>query len=249
MRINKAMVGMVRYALKGYLPTKEKGRVLVMCALIAFCAAAMAQVPSQDEKIRIAVFAPRDAYPGLAEAQNTKAGEWDYPRDEIRRTAKFMVGGMTAGYNFEYTPSDRARGVAEYFQIEEVRPLGEEEKNIDYTQVWVEEGKVWCWIEFCRTQRMRYDLDMWQKIDHAAISGTGYESVTKGFDGITEATRLAVKDAVRKYYRGIIKNKPHCITGRVLVRKPPKVGISSGRYKVALDFFVETVTIETYDVF
>lgn len=228
---------------------RARGAVLPLCALIAFCTGFAAQVPSQDEKVRIAVWAERDAYPGLKEAFDTKAGEYDYPRDEIRRVAKFMVGGMVSGYTFEYTPSDKKRGVAEYFQMEETRPLGDDAKGIDYTQVWVEGGKVWCWIDFNRTQRMRYDLEMWKKLDHAAISGKGYAGVEKGFDGVTEAAKLAVKDAVRSYYRGIIKNKPRCIIGKVLVRNPPSVGISSGRYKVALDFFIETVTIEQYDVF
>lgn len=226
---------------------------LVMAAVLA--SAASSQVPSQDEKVRIAVWAVKDVYPGLAEedksaASSVEAGEWDYAKEEVRKVAKFMIGGMTEGWTFEYTPSDRARGVKEYFDIQDIHKLDSEDaKSIDYTQVWVEDGKVWCWIEFIRTQRMKEELSMWQKLNSAAVSGTGYGGVEKGFEGITEAAKAAVKDAVRARYRAIIKNKPRLITGRVLVRKPPKVGISSGRYKVALDFFMEGDIIQQYGVF
>lgn len=229
--------------------------ILALCSFITVCTSAAAQVPSQDERVRIAVWALRDVYPALSEDKKTRAaatdaGEWDYPREEVRRTAKFMVGGMAEGWTFEYTPSDKARGVEEYFDLQDTRPLDEEDKkSIDYKQVWVEGGKVWCWIEFERTQRMKQELAMWQKIDSATQGGTGYGSIALGFDGVVEATKAAVKDAVRTRCRALVKNKPRLITGRVLMRKPPRVGISSGRYKVTLDFFMETDTIQAYNVF
>lgn len=272
-----------------------------MCkAAVMLCAAGMlllrhsaaAQVPSQTDKVRIAVWALRDAYPALQTKEGQEAetaadaGEWDYPRAEIRRVAKFMVGGMVRGWSFDYTPSDKRRQVKEYFEItsgtdsteatetdaqnadggddkagetgesgdglsdeQMAELLGLDIKGIDYTQVWVEGGKVWCWIEFVRTESMKRELALWQKLDYKTATGVGYGSITEGFDGLVMAAREAVKDAVREKYRALTKNKPRRITGRVLVRNPPRIGISSGRYKVALDFFVETDTMEAYNVF
>ena len=58
-----------------------------------------------------------------------------------------------------------------------------------------------------------------------------------------------MKNAVRNYYRNLIKNKPKQITGAVLLRKTPLLGIDSGRYVINLDFFLECGTIEEYTQF
>ena len=65
----------------------------------------------------------------------------------------------------------------------------------------------------------------------------------------TDAVRNAIKDAVRAYFRTKIKNKPKEIRGRVLLRREPLIGIDAGRYKVQLDFFLETDKIVPYTQF
>ena len=74
-------------------------------------------------------------------------------------------------------------------------------------------------------------------------------SVEKGFEGIEEAAREALKDAIRNHYRKTIKNKPKEINGAVLVRNFPTLGISSGRYVINLDFFLECGKIIEYSVY
>ena len=49
--------------------------------------------------------------------------------------------------------------------------------------------------------------------------------------------------------RNTIKNKPKEITGRVLLRKTPMIGIDAGRYVIKLDFFLECGTILEYTQF
>lgn len=222
-----------------------------MAAAAALFAAlgATAQTPSVVENIRIPVWAERDAYPGLAEAQDLSAGEWDYPRERIRAVAAFLVGGMANGWRFEYMPYDKARGVPEFFEFEDIRPLGDDAKRIRYTQTWVEDGKVQCWIEFERTEQMLRDWNLWSSINNPVVGGTGYGSVMDGFDGIIDSAKDALKNAVRDYCRARVKNKPRAISGRVLARKQPLIGISSGRYKTRLDFFLEIDRIETYNIY
>ena len=93
---------------------------------------------------------------------------------------------------------------------------------------------------------MLQNYALWASINHPTISGKGEGKIADGFDGITTAVKEAVKDAVRSYFRGTVKNKPKEITGKVLIRKEPFIGINSGRYVVQLDFFLETDRIISY---
>jgi len=211
--------------------------------------AAFSQTPDVIEHIRIPLWAELDAYPGLAEAQDTSAGVFDYSIARLKTLAPFVIGGMVNGWNFSYTPSDKLRGVEENMDFFPVRELGEAEQNIAYAKPWVENGKVHCWIEFTRTTSMIQNYYLWASITNDTVHGIGYGKISDGFDGITNAVRDAIKDAVRAYFRTKIKNKPKEIRGRVLLRHEPLIGIDAGRYKVQLDFFLETDKIIPYTQF
>ena len=210
---------------------------------------AFSQMPDIIEHIRIPLWAELDAYPALAEAQDSSAGVFDYSIARLKTLAPFIIGGMVYGWNFNYTPSDKLRGVEEYVDFSPVQELGEAERNIAYTKPWVEEDKVYCWVEFTRTEAMIRNYYLWASITNDAVHGTGYGKISDGFDGITDAVRNAIKDAVRAYFRTKIKNKPKEIRGRVLLRREPLIGIDAGRYKVQLDFFLETDKIVPYTQF
>ena len=81
------------------------------------------------------------------------------------------------------------------------------------------------------------------------IQGHGLGKIENGFDGIQEAGKNALKQAVRSYYRGEIKNKPKEISGSVLIRRPPLVGITEGQYSIFLDFFLEKDRIVKYTAY
>ena len=230
--------------------------VLMIFFLFAACVcpyakagAAFSQTPDIVEHIRIPLWAELDAYPGLAEAQDTSAGVFDYSTARLKTLAPFIIGGMVYGWNFSYTPSDKLRGVEEYMDFSPVRELGEAEQSIAYTKPWVEEGKVYCWVEFTRTEAMIRNYYLWASITNDTVHGIGYGKISDGFDGITNAVRDAIKNAVRAYFRTKIKNKPKEIRGKVLLRREPLIGIDAGRYKVQLDFFLETDKILPYTQF
>lgn len=211
--------------------------------------AAFSQTPDVIEHIRIPLWAELDAYPGLAEAQDISAGVFDYSSTRLKTLAPFIIGGMVHGWNFSYTPSDKLRGVEGYIDFSPVQDLGEAEQNITYAKPWIENGKVYCWAEFTRTASMIGNYYLWASITNDTVHGIGYGKISDGFDGIRDAVRDAIKDAVRTYFRTKIKNKPKEIRGRVLLRREPLIGIDAGRYKVQLDFFLETDKILPYTQF
>lgn len=228
----------------------EKNLFLITAAVFLLNVfSAFSQSTDFSNKIRINVWAEMDACPELAEAQDTSSGQFDYTINRIRQTSAFILNGMTNGWRFSYTPSDKLRNVKEEFSIEEILPFDSSSNPISYQKPWIQDNLVHAWVEFERTPRMKRSYTMWNTIKHKKIQGRGYAPVNKGFEGITEAAKDSLKNAIRKHYQAIIKNKPKEIRGSVLIKKEPQIGIDAGQYMVELDFFLETDRIISYKEF
>lgn len=227
-----------------HLQTLKSAFITLLFLLYAF--SAPAQIPSFEKKIRIPVWAELDAYPELAEAADTDSELYDYPIKSIRRVAPFLISGMIYGWKFVYVPSDKARGVEEYLEVTEILDINDTAEKITYTSPWIQNNRLNCWCEFNRSEAQIQNYRMWNSIQHPVIQGRGSGSLSRGFDGIREAAEDALKNAVREHFRSRIKNKPKEIRGSVLIKDSPTVGISSGRYVMNLDFFLEYGRILEY---
>lgn len=222
-------------------------KIAIFCIVLS--AQIFAQTPSVIEHIRIRLWAELDAYPGLTEAGDMSAGVFDFPVNRLRQTAPYIVAGMVYGWNFTYTPSDKTRGVSEFFEIEPVEKDTSYLRGVSFRQPWIEDNRLNCWVEFDRTADMVRLYNFWYSVNHPTVRGKGTGKISSGFDGITDAVTNSVKDAVRTYFRGHIKNKPKEITGKVLIRSQPEFGIRAGEYVLQLDFFLETDRIIQYTVY
>ncbi|MBO4858588.1 MAG: hypothetical protein J5527_08740 [Treponema sp.] len=224
---------------------RRKSIQLIVLVLLfgLYSATVSAQVPSFSEKIRIPLWAELDAYPGLEEAKDLEG--YEYPVQEIKKIAPFLISGMVYGWEFVYVPYDKSRGIEEYFEVKEINPAG----KITYSSPWIDDTYLRCWCEYTRTKAEVQNYKAWASITHPVIRGRGYGSVRDGFEGIKDAAADSLKSAVREYYRGITKNKPREITGSVLIKNEPILGIDSGRYAINLDFFLECDTIKKYGIY
>lgn len=228
--------------------------IFLVCFTMIF-----AQEVSFQKKIRLPLWAELDAYPGLrpldeSAEKETVSIDYDAPVfahaiREMKKITPFLLGGMVYGWEFDYTPSDKTRGVEEFFEMKEIRPFKDETKFIKYEDPWFDESKVHCWVSFERSGAMIRAYNHWADIKNPRILGLGGGSVSKGFEGIQEAAENALKDAVRTYFRKILKNKPKRITGAVLVNKVPAILIKSGKYQIQLDFFLQIGKIIEYREF
>lgn len=208
-----------------------------------------AQTPSVVRHIRLPLWAELDAYPGLELSGNMDEGQFDFPISQMHKIAPLIINGMVYGWNFVYVPYDKARGVEEYLEITEIVPSDVIRGGITYVSPWIENNNLNCWVEYTRTDSQVQSYNLWASIQNPVIGGIGYGSIEKGFEGIEEAARESLKAAIRNYYRKTIKNKPKEITGSVLIRKFPTLGIDSGRYVINLDFFLECGKILEYSVY
>lgn len=224
-------------------------KIIILCAVFFAGGIFFPQTPSVVRHIRIPLWAQLDAYPELEDAQNLEAGPFDYPIKSIKEVAPYLISGMVYGWRFVYTPSDKQRGVEEYLEIEEIVPSSSFVPGITYVSPWIQEDKFNCWCEYTRNDSQIQTYNLWSSIRNPVIHGVGYGDLKKGFPGLRDAANDALKSAIRDYYRAIIKNKPKEITGSVLIRDIPTIGISSGRYIFNLDFFLECGKIIEYSVY
>ena len=224
-------------------------KIFLFLTFLATALFAFAQTPSVIQNIRIPLWAEVDAYPELAAAQNPDTEAYSYPVNKIRELAPFLINGMVYGWNFVYTPSDKARQIEEVLEITPIMDVEAVTGAITYVSPWLENERLNCWCEFKRSEAQVQNYYLWSSIQNPKIHGRGKGELSDGFDGIKNAAEDALKDAVRSHYRKVIKNKPKKITGAVLIRDMPTIGVADGKYVINLDFFLECGKIIEYKVY
>lgn len=250
------------------IQTLKKISFSFLFAVLIFTQASFAfsQKAQQDKQLRIELWAELDAYPGLVlsdtlenqSSQNSKSTEssnsnknsiYEYAVSRLKEIAPFIMGGMVNGWTFDYTPSDKMRSVEEYFSYSPVQEFNQKVNPLEYKKIEVIDGNLDCWVYCNRTKEQQLAYGAWTSIKNPKIHGTGQGSIEEGFDGIKTAVENAIKDAVREYWRTLIKNKPKEIEGKVLLIKAPRIYVKSGKYNVDLDFFMETSRIIKYSYY
>lgn len=222
-------------------------KILIFVLLALQFSILLSQSPINLRNIRIGVWAELDAYPGLYEKKDDILS---YTKTRIRDLSIFLMEGMVYGWKFVYTPSDNLRGVEEYLEVTPITPFNKDDREkIIYSDSFFEENRVNVWCDYERTDYQIQSYKLWSGIEHPVIQGRGLGRIEEGFDGIQTAAKNALKEAVRARYRAELKNKPKEISGSVLIRNPPVVGITSGQYAIFLDFFLERDRIIKYTTY
>lgn len=201
---------------------------------------------SNQRRIQLPLWADLDAYPSSQEAANLESGVYDFAISRLKELAPFLIEGMVYGWSFRYVPSDKMRQVEEIIEVEPLVDFSKMKSQIVYRSPFIENSRLNCWCEFSRNESQQIEYELWSSIENPVIHGTGYGELSEGFDGIQKASYDAVKNAVREYYRNMIKNKPKEISGEILIKTIPMLGVKSGRYMLNLDFFLKNGKIIQY---
>lgn len=171
---------------------------------------------------------------------------FSYAINRTKELSPFLLSGMIYGFNFEYTPSDKRRNVSEYWDFTLIKEINKNTNQLEYKNPLVEDNKLICWVYCDRTAEQIAEYKHWTSIVYPKVKGIGKVSVEDGFESIKEACSQAAKQAVREYWRTMIKNKPKEISGKLLLVENPRIYIKNGEYVVDLDFFMETDKIISY---
>ena len=90
-------------------------KLFVFLSVLFFSITIFAQTPSIVQKIRLPLWAELDAYPEIVSEKDINSEVYAYPIEQLHQIAPFILGGMIYGWEYVYTPMDKARGVEEYF--------------------------------------------------------------------------------------------------------------------------------------
>ena len=225
-------------------------KFLIFFVAILISAKTFSQHEDFSERIRLHLWAEIDSFPELKENQGPYKGDFSFAMNRLSKIGPYLLNGMVYGWSFSFTPSDKLRNVEERLEITEIGSVsGQNGSSIVYSKPWIADNKVNVWVEFERTPAMIFACRMWNTISAKKAQGRGSGKISDGFEGITNAAKDALKDALRAHYRPILKNKPKEIRGRVLIRRAPLLGINAGHYTLDLDFFLETDKITPYTQF
>ncbi len=224
-------------------------KIVVFILFSLFIFSIKAQTFSSLERIHIPLWADLEAFPGSKTSKQVSASFFDYAIGQLKDIGPMLITGMVYGWYFSYTPSDKTRAVKESFEFKPIKEINVKKNKIYYRKPWVQDDSLYAWVDFERTPSMIAYYQSWKSIKNPNIKGSGSGDVYKGFKGIQEASEKAVKDAVRTYFRKIIKNKPKKIEGRVIINSEPNLMIKSGQYHIQLDFFLQTDRILAYTQF
>ncbi len=157
---------------------------------------------------------------------STEAGALHH---RLLEQARSVLSAMIYGYRFAYTPSDRARSVADRFEL---APLGEIPWGDPRLSVaWVQRQ------EQRLSARIVYELADFQEARRRAWSSNVLATASGRGDHSLFAARAreaalaeAIEQAIRDYARGRIDNKPRELRGDVVIWEPPYTIVAAGTY-------------------
>jgi hypothetical protein len=226
-------------------------RIQIILFLLFIFLPLSSQTKVVSNNIRIPVWYALDPLPGVEKTLSPGDAFLTNAVVNIKEISPFILSGMIYGWNFSYTPSDKLRGVPEYFEFTSVSQIDSSQTEIRYTDpFFTDEGANLCaWVELDRTPEMMKRYYHWNSINFPKISGKGKAPVKESVNGIKKAFGEAIKEAVRTYAQGIEKNKPKEISGSVYLIHTPRYYIDSGFYVADLDFFLHVGKIVQYTQF
>ena len=171
------------------------------------------------------------------------------PARELRDLARYVLGGMVYGWKFSYTPSDRTRHVDEYFSLEPIMEIPDNDTRFSITGFDPAYPRVSTWAEFLVDEAAARRNVYWGSVAFRASDGRGYGERDHESEGIREAYSDAVRAAVRAFARKQEKNKPREINGEVLLKDTPRLFVSAGRFVVDLTVLMNITEMTPYSTF
>ncbi|MFW5744302.1 MAG: hypothetical protein ACOC2D_13585 [Spirochaetota bacterium] len=224
-------------------PRRTAGTVLLLAAACAFCPQARA---TEDPILVVELWSELD--PLVADG-----GERPVPREvaveRLLDEATFVLSGMIYGFEFTYVPSAPSRGVEEVFELDPYATIVRGDPRLQVLQTWVEADRLYA--------RITYEVDSeqagwyrgWTSAANPRSRGVGRSPFIGGPTAKPEATRDAVRVAVRNHARTLELNRPKRITGAVLIAEAPRVVVRDGSYEATLPVLLQIDSIERYELY
>lgn len=172
--------------------------------------------------------------------------------EAIRRSleeARLVLSGMIYGFDLRYTPSDRARNVAEELVIEPRARIPAGDQALKVLQVRTSGNKYFVHIRYDLAEHQQRRMQAWDSNTLSSAGGRGTAPLQQGYRGKFESFNQAIKNALREYLRPRYKNKPSRIQAAVALKEPPYTVIDAGGYHSKVRIKIDVREVRPYSAY
>ena len=163
--------------------------------------------------------------------------------------AALFFSAQIYGWSFHYDVGERARGIAEKFEL---KPLGEiawGDPALSVTHAHFENRVLSAWLDYRPTEVQRRRLAMWEMGRIRPAQAIGYAipddnaETEVWLDIRREALEDSARAAVRAMLQGSERNRPKEVTGFISLETFPSYWMDAGRWAAQARFRVEITEI------
>lgn len=219
----------------------------ILCVLLA-CLPASAQ----ELVLRAEFWAESEPMPILPTTIDVPESGPQAPDEVIRSLldeGRRVFAAMVWGYEFVYVPYDRARRVAEVFDL---TPLGEipwGDPRLTVSERRRTGAQLRAYLEYRPDASGTNRRLAWEGAPYKSAQGRGTAPAVRGTEARYKAMDEAAKEALRALLRPIVKNKPREIRGTFAYAQAPRLTVSEGKYIADLRIRVTVTEVRGYSVY
>jgi hypothetical protein len=171
--------------------------------------------------------------------------------------ATWVFSGMVWGFDYVYTPSDKARSIAELFVIQPRSPGALRQSSLHVAAARLDGTTLFATVEFCLDAAARPEIESWKSVS-AATQGRGMAPAFQGKPGSVaqaqvearrEAVGAAAREALRAWLRGVTHNKPREVRGAFAFASPPRLVIREGSWVASVRLYARVDEIVSYGAY
>jgi hypothetical protein len=192
-------------------------------------------------------------YGAFADGQYPLDNESAYRR--ALEAAALFFSGQIYGWSFHYDVGEKARGIAEDFEL---TPLGEIRRGdpaLHITHAKFDNQVLSVWTDFRPSDNQLRRLDMWKMGNTRTIQAVGYWPLgaLEESDNWLSVRRTALEEsartAVRAMLQGSERNRPKEAKGFISLQAFPAYWIDAGRWAARARFRVNITEIVPFSVY
>jgi len=159
--------------------------------------------------------------------------------------AALFFSGMIYGWSFYYDIGERARGIAEEFELTPLGSIVPGDPRLRVTDARVEDMRLYVWADYRPSDSQRRRLAAWKAgaARTAQAVGRGSLGLPESEEGWLDVRQAALKDAARAAVRGMLRggerNRPKAARGFISLAAFPRCYMDAGRWAAAARFHVD----------
>jgi hypothetical protein len=149
-------------------------------------------------------------------------------KKSLLELGRILVSGMIYGWDFSYTPGDKARRVEESFVLTPTAQVPWGSPRLRITETEVTDARLWARIVYTLDEQESRRRAAWESNTAALSTGEGTADLHLGDAARTKALESAIRDAIRRSLDTRYLNKPREITGEIVLWTDPIMLVRSG---------------------